>query len=321
MRDALVVVADAHLDRDDDETASFCEFLNERASDAATLVLLGDIFALWIAHPKHTLAHHRRVLDAVRRLRANGVRVLFVEGNREFGVDRWQASEFDTVALSVTEEPWGERRWYLAHGDRLDPSDWKTRVLHAVLRSSLVLNTLATVPASWGLSFGDRLERSLRRRNLRHKTALPRKRLEDYAEWLASQHFDGGVIGHIHVAFDMRVPTDGVTRRLFVLPDWRSSHSYLRIPRRGEPELLAWRGGRDRGVAVVAIQERPKDCALTLERATELRRGQRVVLHSGHGEGTRAGTVLTSDGLHVTVQLASGAPVQIGDRLAPDSRS
>ena len=51
MREALVVVADAHLDRDDDETASFCEFLNERASDAATLGLLG----LGVAEPLPSL--------------------------------------------------------------------------------------------------------------------------------------------------------------------------------------------------------------------------------------------------------------------------
>ena len=321
MRNALVVVADAHLDRDDDETASFCEFLRERVADTATLILLGDIFALWIAHPKHTLAHHHKVLAEVRALRSRGVRVLFVEGNREFGVGRWQAAQFDTVALGVTEEPWGERRWYLAHGDRLDPTDWRTRALHAVLRSDLVLGLVASLPASWGLWFGDRLERSLRQRNLRHKTSLPQQRLESYVDWLAAQQYDGGVIGHIHVAFELVVPTGKTTRRLFVLPDWRSTHSYLCIPRRGEPELLAWRGGRDRGVAVVAIDGDSQRICLTLEHSAPLTAGQAVVLHSGHGDGARPGTVIDATGSRVTVRLAPGAPVQIGDRLTTDSRT
>lgn len=323
MRDSLIVIADAHLTALDADTAAFCAFLSDLPADAAELVLLGDIFALWIAHPKHTLAHHTEVLQRIASLRAAGVRVRFIEGNREFGVARWQAGWFDAVHAAegepIVDLDWGGRRWSMAHGDRLDPDDWRTRLLHRLLRAGPTLQAVAALPAGWGMWFGRWLERSLRHRNLRYKTALPTTRLQRHARQLAERGAAAGVIGHIHVAHDVQLDAQGRSVRLLILPDWRSTHEYLRIDAGGGARFEIWRGAsgvvRRGGFAVVAIEGLDPELTLTLE--AELPAGALASgsLASGHGGGARTMQLLARQGRRITVRLGAGAPVQIGDRV------
>ncbi len=312
----LVLVADVHIGAGDPELPEFCAFLRERAADTAELVLLGDIFALWLGAPKYTAPHHRAVLDACRALRAAGVRVVFVEGNREFLVKGWEGDAFDEVVADRAAEPWGGRRWYLAHGDLINTDDAGAAAFRRVVRSRPVAALARALPAAAGLALARRVERGLRHRNLRHKTSIPERRFAHYAGWFAERGFDAGAIGHIHV--EMRLDFAG-GRALFVLPDWRSTHRYLRIPRQGEPEFRAWGAPRPVAPAIVDVREADGTAELRLDAAAgDAAPGTALAVTSGHGPEARFGTLLSRDAAdprRVVVRLEDGAPLQVGDRV------
>jgi UDP-2,3-diacylglucosamine pyrophosphatase LpxH len=319
----LVVVADVHVGRNDPELPEFLAFLAALSADTDVLVLLGDIFSLWLGEPRYTEAHHAAVLDACRDLRRRGVRVVFIEGNREFSVARWAGDAFDEVGDQMAAEPWAGRRWLLAHGDLLNREDRPGRLFRAAIRSAPARWFARALPRRWGIAIADRVESGLRHRNLRHKTAIPAERFARYADWFAGRGYDAGAIGHIHVemTLDLAGP-DGVARSLFVLPDWRSTRRYLRIPRRGGPFFTSWGAPREVAPAIVEVREERDRARLTFDRATGLAAGARVALDSGHGSGRRRGTVLSVDARDprsLVLELDPGPPLQVGDRLSTNA--
>jgi UDP-2,3-diacylglucosamine hydrolase len=317
----LVLVADVHLGRDDPDLDAFCTFVEERARDTAVLVLLGDVFSLWLGREKFTQTHHRRVLDACAALRAQGVRVVFVEGNREYGARAWEGRAFDEVAEDLVAEPWGGRRWYLAHGDLLNREDRRNRAFRRLVRSSPVLALFALLPRRLGLRSAARLERFLRTRNLRHKTSIPRSRFERYGGWLADRGFDAGVIGHLHVEMSLEVGGPKRPRFVYVLPDWRTARRYLRVPRAGAPRFEAWGPPRPDPPAVVDVTESARRVRVALDRQPGVEVGDRAAIGSGHGPEVRRGRVLAvagEEGRTLELALEPGPAVQVGDRLVTE---
>lgn len=315
----LVLVADVHLGRNDPDLEAFVAFVEERRRDTAVLVLLGDIFSLWLGRAKFTQPHHRRVLDACAALRASGVRVVFIEGNREFAAASWQGSAFDHVAEDMTAEPWAGKRWYLAHGDLLNREDRRGRAFRAVIRSAPVLAAFGALPPATGMRLAARLERALRHRNMRHKTAIPGARFERYASWLADRGFDAGVIGHIHVERALELDAgDGRTRALYVLPDWRTARRYLRVPREGSPRFTSWGPPRPDPPSIVRVDERARELVIELDSLKPPAPETPVAVTGGHGPEVRRGRVTRIDEnapATIVVELEPGPPARVGDRV------
>jgi UDP-2,3-diacylglucosamine hydrolase len=317
----LVIAADVHLAPDDPEVERFTAFLEDVAPRAAALVLLGDIFALWLGAPKYTLPHHRRVLDCCRALRGRGAEVVFVEGNREFDARGWEGDAFDVVGQRWTARDWAGRHWLLAHGDVIDPEDTTNRLFRRAVRSRAVLAAFRRLPARWGLRIGHGLERRLRHSNLQRKTRVDEGKLERYAAWLGEHGFDAGAIGHLHVELQREFPngTKG-GRSLHVLPDWRTTHRFLRVDDAGRARFETWRDAPAAGPAIVEVREAGSRAEVRLERPCGLVAGIRVVVSGGHGpdvRGARVGAV--SAGEWFTLELEPGPPLQVGDRiLLPD---
>lgn len=315
----MALVADVHIGADDPELPSFLAFLAARAADTELLVLLGDVFSLWLGLPKYTAPHHAAVLDACRALRRAGVRVVFVEGNREFAVGCWEGDAFDEVCGDLAAEPWAGRRWYLAHGDLLNREDRRGRAFRRLVRSPFATALLHLLPARAGLALAARIERALRYRNLAHKRSIPEERFERYARWFEGRGFDAGAIGHIHVelALDLAEP-GGAPRALYVLPDWRSTHRYLAVPRAGEPRFTAWGPPRAVAPAIVEVREDGAVLEVRIDRTLAIARGAALTVSSGHGPEARRGVVGGVDAVdprRLTLQLEPGPPLQVGDRI------
>ncbi len=315
----MALVADVHIGADDPELPPFLAFLAERAADTELLVLLGDVFSLWLGLPKYTAPHHAAVLDACRALRRAGVRVVFVEGNREFAVRCWEGDAFDEVCGDLAAEPWAGRRWYLAHGDLLNREDRRGRAFRRVVRSPFVTTLLHVLPARAGLALAARIERALRHRNLAHKRSIPGERFARYARWFEGQGFDAGAIGHIHVELALELADPhGAPRTLYVLPDWRSTHRWLRVPRAGEPRFIDWGPPRPVAPAIVEVRDDGDTLRVRLDRDVPVETGAPIRVSSGHGPEARRGVVGAIDAADprsLTLRLEPGPPLQVGDRV------
>ena len=111
----LLFIGDVHLDRDDADLEAFLGFLDGTARSASTVVLMGDLFNLWIGDRALEQPHQRAVIDALASLRSRGVAVRYVEGNRDYRVSAaYVGTALDTssdAAVSVISI--GDRAFFL----------------------------------------------------------------------------------------------------------------------------------------------------------------------------------------------------------------
>ncbi|MCU0230847.1 MAG: hypothetical protein MUC67_05650 [Acidobacteria bacterium] len=314
----VIVVSDLHLVAGDPDLDDFCAFLAARAQDAGTVVLLGDVFAAWLARERLLEPHHRAVLAACAALRGRGVRVVLIEGNREFGAARFTGRSFDAVAEEYDAGPLDGRRWLLAHGDLINADDRAYRRWRALARSAPFQAVFDLLPAAAGRALVRRLERALRGRGAAYRTRLPEAYLTAWAERAAVRGFGGGVLGHFHLELQRRQMVRGAPFELIVMPDWRSTRRALRLSPDAPPRFETWGAARPAAPAIVAVEERAGRARVTLDGAPAARPGARVAFSSGHGPDVRMARLLAqdpSDFRTIELELDPGPALQVGDRL------
>ena len=229
----LVFIGDVHLERKDEALEDFVAFLEGLRDSACRVVLMGDLFNLWIGDPGLERPHHVAVSSALRKLRASGIVVQYIEGNRDYRIGvRHGGSTFDAVSAEGFEERFAGHRIWAAHGDLVNPADRQYRAWRRVSRSGVVWALFRLLPSRWRAKLADSLERKFRATNLAFKQRVPDDQVRDYGERYHARGFDRVVLGHFHVERDLPV-SDGAARVL-VLPEWKGSRRHLRVSPDGE---------------------------------------------------------------------------------------
>jgi len=226
----LVVVADTHLIRHDDELARFLRFLESLVGRADALYHLGDFFNIWLGNRRFEMEHMTPVLDALRRLAASGTAVRLVEGNRDFHVeDGYAGDPFEAIVPDSEERTFAGRRLHFAHGDLVNEDDRQYRAWRRFSKSRALWAAFRCLPGPAGVGIGSFLEARLRGTNVAYKSYFPEPTFAAYGR----RHVAGGVdrilLGHIHVEKMLDIEAGGREGKLIVLPDWRSSHRYYRF--------------------------------------------------------------------------------------------
>ena len=215
-------VGDVHLDRDDPELAAFLAYLRQVGASAARLVLMGDLFNLWIGDPELEQPHHRAVIDALRALRAGGVQVHYLEGNRDYRVARAHlGTTFDAVSDLGLDESWGGKRIWAAHGDLVNAHDVQYRFWRRLSRSGVAFGAFGLLPRSRRFALAEGVERRMRGTNLAMKRELPSSALRAFAAPWIERGMDAVVLGHFHDEVEL----PGV----FVVPLWKDGRRHLRL--------------------------------------------------------------------------------------------
>jgi UDP-2,3-diacylglucosamine hydrolase len=234
------LLGDAHLREDDREVEAFVVFLDTLPADIRTLAILGDLFAVWIGSADLERPHHVRVVDALRRLRGRGCRLIYVEGNHDYDLRRRHGGTlfdlFDETALDGT---LAGRRAHLAHGDLVNTRDRQYLTWRAVSKSRPFLAAYGLLPAGLRQRIAARLEASLARTNLEHRRGFPVEECALYARARIAAGTDCIVLGHFHEERRFDYESGGRRGSVFVLPAWRSGHRYLRIDPGSEPRFVS----------------------------------------------------------------------------------
>lgn len=217
-------VGDSHLLPDDGSTEAFLRFLETAPVRFERLVLVGDIFDLWIARARLHESHHASVLAALRRARDRGLAVDYAVGNRDYLVESMPDSPFARVATVELPDDSSQAAWLAEHGDLVNEQDVSYRRWRRFSRSRVVLGLFLALPASVAKPLSLWLERRLRSTNLAYKRRFP----HEHAARRASGHFRRHgvrflVLGHFHQ--ELRIPVEG--GEVLVLPDWKRSHRHL----------------------------------------------------------------------------------------------
>lgn len=102
----------------------FVKWLEEAAKDAGEIYLLGDIFDFWYEYKKVAPRGFVRTLGTIAKIVDNGTPVHFFTGNHDIWVYDYLPSETGVI---VHKEPItktiGNKSFFLAHGDGLDPNE------------------------------------------------------------------------------------------------------------------------------------------------------------------------------------------------------
>jgi UDP-2,3-diacylglucosamine hydrolase len=234
-----LVIADLHLDLGSPESgASFVAWL-EREKALGSLVVLGDLFDVWVGPAQERMPGAPAVIGALRALADRGTDVHLVHGNRDFLLDRTFAERTGArihprgfvgcIDRSATGLP--PRRVLLIHGDELCTRDKSYQRLKRVVRSRMVTGLARGLP----LPVATRIARALRRTSVRAVAAkAPRdKAVQEGAARLSAENYgaDAVVCGHAHVFRDMRLATGP---RWIVLDAFGGDRDVLEIGTDGE---------------------------------------------------------------------------------------
>ncbi|MDH3254710.1 MAG: UDP-2,3-diacylglucosamine diphosphatase [Acidobacteriota bacterium] len=199
---AFAVVADAHLGGPGGPADPLVRQLDDlRFRDCEQLVLLGDLFQVWVGNPRFETADIAAVVAALRRVREDGIPVHYIEGNRDFFVaGSSYENVFDTVGdeLAITS---GGKRYLAIHGDGINEKDHLYRFWRRVSKNRLSRMAMNRLPL-WlarRLVFG--FERELGKTNFKHKKNLPQEVILDFARSRLAEGFDALILGHFHEPF------------------------------------------------------------------------------------------------------------------------
>lgn len=233
--DRAVFLSDAHLNEDDIHTRNFVSFAEKAAAENAALFLLGDVFDLWFGSPGLTFGFQKPVISRLRELRRNGLRLYYVEGNRDFYLKKHhEGHTFDAVAEEEMKAAVGGKTLYLSHGDTVNRADIVYRFWKALSKNRLAFEAVSALPPSMFLPLADRLERKLKRTNRRYRGSFPEKECREFALRRFAAGVDFVILGHFHSERLLRFAQGQATKVLAVLPSWREEWRHFFLTAEGE---------------------------------------------------------------------------------------
>jgi len=225
------VLADLHLGQREDRFGRFLATVEDlRRGGAEEVIFLGDLFRTLIGFPKFWDELTQRGLEELRRLREAGIRVVLVEGNRDFFLDAGEMDPFRDLCGAVHSFAAGGRRFLLEHGDLVNRSDRSYRAWRAVSKSPAARLWARTLPLALARGIVRRTEARLAKTNFSYRRELP---VDDLTA-ASRRHFAAGVDvvlwGHFHRPW--RLEENG--REAWVVPAWLESGAVVWIGEGGE---------------------------------------------------------------------------------------
>ena len=218
----IAVVADAHLGGPGGTAGELVEQLDGLSADLCErLILLGDIFHVWVAYRAFETSEVIAVLAAVDRLRQRGVVVEYVEGNRDFFLGPGPyACRFDAVLQETSFTSEG-RRVLAVHGDGLNDQDLRYRFWRWLSKSAPVRFLVRLLPGALAHRLVRSTETRLSKTNFKHRSRIPEEAIRAYAERRLAEGYDLLILGHFHEPHVFAL-ADGEVR---LLDAWFRSHS------------------------------------------------------------------------------------------------
>jgi UDP-2,3-diacylglucosamine hydrolase len=232
MRDILII-SDLHLSRSRPATVGlFLRFLQEQASHAEHLYILGDLFDAWIGDDDNT-PPIPSIIEGLRNLTSKGCKLSIMHGNRDFLLgERFAVATGCNLLPDPSVIELHETATLLMHGDLLCTDDQEYLQARQLLRSEAFIQ--------------DFLSRSIEERL--HLAAEYRKRsgevislksadimdvnqgaVEDYMQTYGVLQL---IHGHTHRPAVHEFELDTKIAQRYVLEDWHEdSGAYLSVNR------------------------------------------------------------------------------------------
>ncbi len=232
--DAEVIVAsDIHLlNLESPRGQMFLTLLENLSNPVEYLVLNGDIFDFCFGKSIFFQRKFAKLGTALSRLVANGVEVVFVEGNHEFSMAQvgWEGVQFVEGVTKIIQTKSG-LKLALTHGDLL-LNDPKYRLFRNFLKSKKTINLAAKIPGPWLDSYALKHAKVSRSRDVYRR--VDHKKVVDAAfKWVESTGAQMGIFGHFHIPYAEAMVMNGADYRVFCVESWERPN--LLVIKQGRP--------------------------------------------------------------------------------------
>ncbi len=223
-------IADLHLSADrPDITAAFLSFLQQQASEAEALYILGDLFEVWIGddNPEPLLDE---VAAALQQLRIQGVPVYFIHGNRDFLLKQRYASKAGMFLLppQMVINLYGQPV-LIMHGDSLCTLDVNYHKFRKWWNQPWWQWLMLKLP----LWYRQRLARKARAKSAEHKKLYSSEIMDVTQEEVILQmsvnQVQKLIHGHTHRPAVHQLEVNNQPAERYVLGDWYTQSSYLKV--------------------------------------------------------------------------------------------
>lgn len=212
---------------------------------AQEIFLVGDIFDFWFEY-KHAIPKgFVRLQGKIAELTDSGIPVHIFTGNHDMWIFDYLPKE---LGIQLYKEPierqFGNKKFYIGHGDGLGPGDHSYKFLKKVFANKFCQWCFARLHPNLGIGLANLSSRSSRAKTGKADETF----LGEENEWLAiyskeilqKQHFDYFIYGHRHLPLAIKLSEKST---YFNLGDWLKYFTYLEFD--GEKATLkTWIEGK-----------------------------------------------------------------------------
>ena len=234
---ARLFVSDVHLDAQAPQAIEqFLGFLDDKASRAEALYILGDLFEAWVGDDDQEPCNER-VCRALHVLSASGVACFALHGNRDFLLGSGFCERTGCRLLSdpVIGQLEGERV-LITHGDALCTDDHPYQELRTMVRNPAWQRHFLALPRAHREVLADELRAGSRRHTARTVPTIMDVNAAAVTAAFRATSVRRMIHGHTHRPGVHELEIDGQRAQRIVLGAWYEQGSYLNLEA-GEYEL------------------------------------------------------------------------------------
>jgi len=227
-------ISDLHLDASRPAaTEAFKELLATEARSAERLYILGDLFEAWVGDDDDCDIGNE-VAEALQDLHQHGTSCYFINGNRDFLINRGFATKAGMHLLPEIAliDLYGTRA-VLMHGDLLCTDDKPYQRLRKVANNWFFQTAFQSLPLSLRHSIADKARNQSQEANTEKPEYIMDVNQEAVSRLLSTYDVNTLIHGHTHRPAVHHFEHNGTEATRIVLGDWYEQGSILRWNKSG----------------------------------------------------------------------------------------
>lgn len=231
-------VSDIHLkdinERSGNILLRFLHSLTERERPVTHLFLLGDIFDLWIGESAIFAERFGPIVEALAKLRRQGVEIHYFEGNHDVHVSKfWEKNLGIPCWTEAKYFSLGKKLLRLEHGDLINLNDQAYLRYRRFYRHGVMEKLAYGLPGLFWDGLGKWASRTSRKYSAKDRESRNqelREMIRAHAHRsFAEAPFDAVISGHMHIRDDYEFAVDGRLIRSLNLGSWFDSPHALSL--------------------------------------------------------------------------------------------
>lgn len=203
------------------------EWLLKIAPEAREIYLLGDVFDFWWEYKLVVPRGFTRFLGTISALTDSGVLIHFFTGNHDMWIRDYLSTECGVIChTGPFSTIFGNRRFYLAHGEGLGSNDLGYKILLSIFRNKPLRALYSSIHPRAGVGLGHKwsLHSRLGRGTTLEFMGEEKEDLIRHAKAiLEKEDFDYFIFGHRHISMVYKLSNGP---EVVFLGEWVKNGSY-----------------------------------------------------------------------------------------------